>query len=214
MNSPTGFNRRPAQKLPLEFSCSFDRAVPTLVTATQWVHWLRSQNPILIRTLELAVRYICERKERFVIYCDTLWIQQKLFATLAPDTIMMGHATSIIAKSVLTKIKLDGEGVQDGFGGILEKNTTVKNWVPFLELFGQHLQDQFSSYLTNIYRVRRIVTFLVKKEVVANIVKEMMEEETLADTTSVANAIDIADELDELAINVEEVTMDHQGVYC
>ncbi|PTB47394.1 hypothetical protein M431DRAFT_102340 [Trichoderma harzianum CBS 226.95] len=66
-----------------------DPYVLPLTDRAAWVHWLAGTNPMLARTLELCYRYVHEKKERVLVYIDTPWVQQMMYAAL----LMAGYKT-------------------------------------------------------------------------------------------------------------------------
>ncbi|KAH0524312.1 hypothetical protein TsFJ059_006841 [Trichoderma semiorbis] len=73
------------QNAGLDYFFSLTRLDPYVNSPTGrsgWLNWLCATNLILSRCLELAHRYVLQDKERIVVYVDTRWIQQLMFAAM------------------------------------------------------------------------------------------------------------------------------------
>ncbi|KAL7940427.1 hypothetical protein V8C42DRAFT_356270 [Trichoderma barbatum] len=60
-----------------------------------WLTWLTATSPILARTLELCHNHVHKNQQRVVIYIDTPWIQQIMYAAL----LMAGFNTLTVRSS-------------------------------------------------------------------------------------------------------------------
>ncbi|KAL6825252.1 hypothetical protein V8C40DRAFT_287715 [Trichoderma camerunense] len=73
------------QNAGLDYFFSLTRLDPYVNSPTGrsgWLNWLCATSPILSRCLELVHRYVLQDKERIVVYVDTRWIQQLMFAAM------------------------------------------------------------------------------------------------------------------------------------
>ncbi|KAL7808405.1 P-loop containing nucleoside triphosphate hydrolase protein [Trichoderma gracile] len=82
----------------LDFYYSRTTGDPDIVSPSGragWMRWLAASSPPLTRILDLCHQYVHINKERVLIYVDTPWIQQSLYASL----LMAGFDTLTVRSS-------------------------------------------------------------------------------------------------------------------